>query len=188
MTSPTDEKLKEKLITSRSGIFQVPNLKPGKYVITFGRRPYHDVEIDIPSDADGLYRISNITLKSKKGAKKNRKEKSALEEQIEARKREKKRQQELQNKVSKIDLLQELINDILAEKEVVEVPDEASVEDAKKDTDVVSNVDPVGRTLPYSLVEQELSPIEKAQRLHVLKDEVNQFFSGTKKGSKISKR
>ena len=66
VTSPTDEKLKEKLITSRSGIFQVPNLKPGKYVITFGRRPYHDVEIDIPSDADGLYRISNITLKSKR--------------------------------------------------------------------------------------------------------------------------
>ena len=187
VTSPTDEKLKEKLITSRSGIFQVPNLKPGKYVITFGRRPYHDVEIDIPSDADGLYRISNITLKSKKGAKKNRKEKSALEEQIEARKREKKRQQELQNKVSKIDLLQELINDILAEKEVVEVPDEASVEDAKKDTDVVSNVDPVGRTLPYSLVEQELSPIEKAQRLHVLKDEVNQFLAEQKKAPKSVK-
>ena len=131
--------------------------------------------------------MASITLKSKKGAKKNRKEKSALEEQIEARKREKKRQQELQNKVSKIDLLQELINDILAEKEVVEVPDEASVEDAKKDTDVVSNVDPVGKTLSYSIVEQELSPIEKAQRLHVLKDEVNQFLVEQKKAPKSVK-
>ena len=93
--SPNDPSFKERLITSRSGIFQVPNLKPGRYVLSFGRKPYQNVPITIPDDAKGLYRLNSITLASKAaGEQKEKKEKSALEEQIEAVKLAKKKKKD----------------------------------------------------------------------------------------------
>ena len=68
--------------------------------------------------------IGWILLQLTKTRGKQKKETSALEEQIEAAKKGKKKQKALENKISKIDLLQALINDILAEPELDEELDD----------------------------------------------------------------
>ena len=56
---------KQKFITSRSGIFQVANLMPGQYEITFGKKPYDSMSVTIPEDAEGLYRLSQLIVKKR---------------------------------------------------------------------------------------------------------------------------
>ena len=87
--SPQNPELKERFITSRSGIFQVSNLKAGDYVLTFGRKPYEKIPISIPPDASGLYRIGSLSLSSKV-QEADIKETTALEEQVAAMKKQKK--------------------------------------------------------------------------------------------------
>ena len=175
VTSTEDPSIKEKLITSRSGIFQVSNLKPGSYMITFGKKPYHDVPIDIPSDAEGLYRISPIKLTAKQGGRKKRgREKSALEEQIEAQKKAKKQQEMIENKVSKIDLLQALINDILSEKLDEEVVLAVDVDDDDDDLNASGEHD--SHEMVYSMALNDMATREKAELLHQLRQDVNTYL------------
>lgn len=182
VTSPNDSSVNEKLITSRSGIFQVPNLKPGTYILTFGKKPYENIEIDIPSHADGLYRMDHLTLVSKDVSQNKSAQKSALEEQIEEQRRQRKQKKDMQNQVSKIDLLQELINDILAEKQETLDPIAQDVE--PKNESALSEVAPVAKPLAYTLFDSESTSVDRANQLHELKKEVNQFLNEQKKEPK----
>lgn len=185
VTSPTDDSLNEKLITSRSGIFQVSNLKPGKYILTFGKKPYKNIDIEIPSNADGLYRIDNLMLVSKEQSQQKIPQKSALEEQIEEKKRQNRQKKALEDKISKIDLLQELINDILSEKQESLVPEDQDLEVNAElaPTEII----PVAKTLAYTSNESELSSVDRANELHELKKEVNQFLNEQTKKPKSLK-
>ena len=69
VTSVENTDLKLKFITSRSGIFQVPNLNPGVYQLSFGKKPYESIEITIPDDADGLFKLGSKTVIKKKGGR-----------------------------------------------------------------------------------------------------------------------
>ena len=99
-------------------------------MITFGRKPYENVSLIFTQDADGLCQMDTITLVSKKAGKR-KKETSALEDQIKAVEEAKKKQKALENKnFKRFDLLQALINDILAEPEGSELDDERPLDEA----------------------------------------------------------
>ena len=68
--SATDPSMKVKFITSRSGIFQAPNLNPGQYQITFGKKPFESIDIEIPEDAEGLFKLGKLKVTKKKGGRK----------------------------------------------------------------------------------------------------------------------
>ena len=72
IVSPSNPDLKFKFITSRSGIFQVPNLNPGVYQLTFGKKPYESIDIEIPEDAEGLFKLGTQTVIKKRVGVANR--------------------------------------------------------------------------------------------------------------------
>ncbi len=162
ISSRTDPSVKEKLVTSRSGIFQVPNLKPGDYTISFGKKPYASVPITIPDDADGLYRLANIPLTTIESTRPKGPEKTALEEEI----NEKRDATVAIKGDSKMTLLKELMADILAEKESPPVLGDDSLLDSEP-----------GASAPKQPPKPNTQPMPKtAQALHQLKQDVNDFI------------
>jgi hypothetical protein len=178
VTSPNDASVNEKLITSRSGIFQVPNLLPGTYMISFGKKPYEHIEFDIPNDADGLYRMDHLVLVSKDVSQNELPQTSALEEQIEEQRQQKKQKESMKDQVSKIDLLQELMNDILAESPDAPAP-MGDVSEGKTKSEL-----PVAKSLAYASDDSKSTSLDRANQLHALKKEVNQFLTEQKKHPK----
>ena len=65
VSSESDPTFNERFITSRSGIFQIPNLRSGQYSMSFGKRPYDDISFEVPEDADGLYRLSQFIVQER---------------------------------------------------------------------------------------------------------------------------
>lgn len=91
----------------------------------------------------------------------------------------------MEDKISKIDLLQELINDILSEKQESLVPEDQDLEVNAElaPTEII----PVAKTLAYTSNESELSSVDRANELHELKKEVNQFLNEQTKKPKSLK-
>ena len=90
IVSPSNPDLKFKFITSRSGIFQVPNLNPGVYQLTFGKKPYESIDIEIPEDAEGLFKLGTQTVIKKKGGRSKSSAFADLMEQAKKKKEQKK--------------------------------------------------------------------------------------------------
>ena len=126
--------------------------------------------------------MDHLTLVSKDVPQNKSAQKSALEEQIEEQRRQRKQKKDMQNQVSKIDLLQELINDILAEKQ--ETLDPIAQDLELKNESALSEVVPVAKSLAYTLFDAESTSLDRANQLHELKKEVNQFLNEQKKEPK----
>lgn len=52
-------------MTSRTGMFQLPNVTPGAYILSINNQQFRQVRIDIPESANGLYRLGVLSLQSR---------------------------------------------------------------------------------------------------------------------------
>ncbi|MEK9727997.1 MAG: hypothetical protein VW397_07840, partial [Candidatus Margulisiibacteriota bacterium] len=161
---------KQRFITSRSGIFQVPNLIPGTYQITFSKNRYTSVDITVPDNADGLFRLNNLVIQRNLDVELDSDNESELQQQLNEKQTQ--RQDEQLDDRSSEALLQQLIADILSEP-ILEIESVAPTQSlTKKETPVNDTPE-----MPAALInDPNLSSIENAQKLHALKGEINQLL------------
>jgi hypothetical protein len=155
---------KMRIMSSRSGIFQLANLQPGTYVLSFGNQPYKDITIKVPDQAQGLYRLPTTKLVKERKKKQSKAVDNMAEHVLDVEKSS-------LNDTALV-LLKQLMADILLE----EVDDLGMFAEPLM-VDVVQELEEESepQVMQYSARDDSQSVIEQANALHKLKKEINQF-------------
>jgi hypothetical protein len=155
---------KMRIMSSRSGIFQLADLQPGTYVLSFGNQPYKDITIKVPDQAQGLYRLPTTKLVKERKKKQLKAVDKMVEPVVDVEKSS-------PNDTALV-LLKQLMADILLEEvdDLGMFAEPVMVDVLKEQPD-----DPEAQVMQYSARDDSQSVIEQANALHKLKKEINQF-------------